>query len=173
MKGTIFFIYFFCFHNCFSQFNNNDSLITNPVEFKNYMFIIKNIDASIAKIDSITHDLNNNFKWKFICSYKKGWQTVIGFNSPSSSVKMHRTDFDNICILRSGNHIFTTSELKKLFYLGDSKFIKDSIGNIIKGPMIMTKNNKNLIITQGSSYPNGNQTSWYYSLIYYFTREVD
>ncbi len=173
MKKIFSIFLFFSFQNCFSQFNNNDCLITNPIEFNEYMFIIKNIDAKFSKTDSITHDTNNNFKWKFICSYKKGWQTVIGYNSASSSVKMHRSDFNNICVLRSGNDIFTTSELKKLFYLGDSRFIKDSVGNIINGPMVMTKNNKTLIITQGNSYPNGNQTSWDYSLIYYFTREVD
>jgi hypothetical protein len=169
---TVFSIFFlFSFQNSFSQFNNNDSLITNPVAVNQYMFTIKNIDSRISKLDSITHAVNNDFKWKYICSYKKGWQTVIGSNGSSSGVKIHRTDFNDIRVLKKGNDIFTTSELKKLFYLNDSRFIKDSVGNVINGPMVMTKNNKFLIISLGGYYPNGNQTSWEYRMIYYFTKE--
>ena len=171
MKTILLFVVLFSFQNCYSQFNNNDSSITNTVEFDKYLFTIKNIDSKISNLDSITHAVNNDFKWKYICSYKKGWQTVIGSNGSSSGVKMFRTDFNHINVLRKGNDIFTTSSLKKLFYLDDSRFIKDSVGNVINGPMVMTKNNKYLIISLGGYYPNGNQTSWDYRLNYYFTRQ--
>ena len=173
MKTIFSIIILFYFQNCFSQFDNNDSLITNPVAINQYMFTIKKIDSGISKLDSITHAVNNDLKWKHICSYKKGWQTIIGSSGSSSGVKMHRTDFNDIYILRSGKDTYTTSELKKLLYLDESRFIKDSAGNVINGPMVMTKNNKYLIVTLGSYYPYGNQTSWDYRLAFYFTNELE
>jgi len=166
---SIFILFFF--KTGFSQFANKDSLISNSVAFNEYLLTIKKIDSAFIKNDSVTRMIDSVMNWKFICSYKKGWQEVIGYNSATSTVKAFRTDFNDIRVLPSGNDIFTTSSLKKMFYLDDSKFVKDSIGNIINGPMVMTKNKKNLIVSFGSCYPHGNQTSWDYRMIYYFTNE--
>jgi hypothetical protein len=166
---SIFILFFF--QTSFSQFPQKDSLISNPVNFNQYLLTIKEIDSVFTNRDSVTRMIDSAMKWKFICSYKKGWEEVIGFNSATSTVKAFRTDFNDIRVLPSDNDIFTTSTLKKLFYLDDSKFIKDSLGNIINGPMAMTKNKKYLTISFGSYYPNGNQNSWVYTQIYYFTNE--
>lgn len=173
MKVFAIVIFLISFQIGFSQFAYNNSLISSPVAFNKYLLTIKEIDSVFNKRDSITRMIDSAVNWKYICSYKKGWQTVMGFNGSSSTVKAFRTDFNDIRVSPSGKDIFTTSSLKKLFYLDDSRFIKDSVGNIINGPMVMTKNNKYLIISLGGYYPNGNQTSWDYRLNYYFTRQDD
>ena len=114
----------FYFQTGFSQFANKDSLISNSVALNEYLLTIKKIDSAFIKNDSVTRMIDSVMNWKFICSYKKGWQEVIGYNSGTSTVKAFRTDFNDIRVLPSGNNIFTTSSLKKMFYLRHSKHMQ-------------------------------------------------
>jgi hypothetical protein len=154
-----------------AQFGIDDSLITNSVSFNNLISKMNKIDSRFSTRDSITYSIHVEGKWHFICSYKKGWHEIIAPSTDSTFGKTHRQEFNNIRISRKDSTSFTTNELKKIFYLNDSRFIKDTSGNILSSPMVMTKNEKYLIIGLESYYPNGNQTSWDYRYNFYFKRQ--
>ena len=171
MKFIYSILFFFSSHFAVSKFHNNDSLITNSISFNAYLNKIKEIDNEFSNRENIMYTIDAKIKWKFICSYKKGWEEQIGFSHDStSSIKIFRQDFNDIHVLRNDSIYFTFEDLKKLFYFSDARFIKDTTGNIISGPIAITKNQKYLIVGLSSYYPNGNQTSWDYRHNYYFTR---
>ena len=156
-----------------AQSGIEDSLITNSVVFNNLLTKMNEINSKSLNRDSITYSVPAEEKWEFICSYKKGWEESIGFSKSDSTVKMYRQEFNDIHVRRNNSNCFTTDELKKIFYLDDSRFARDTSGNIISSPMVMTKNKMYLIIGLGSYYPNGNQTSWDISNNFYFLRRLE
>jgi hypothetical protein len=104
---------FFFFQTGFSQFANNDSLIRNPVDFNQYLLTIKEIDSAFIKNDSVTRMIDSAMKWNFICSYKKGWEEVIGFNSATSTVKALKKSFLSLTSGRIKGYVIYFSSAKQ------------------------------------------------------------
>lgn len=150
-----------------------DSLVTDPVSFQHLKAAITQIESRFLNRDSISYSIDTNAQWVFTCSYKTGWQEVIGGKRDGSTgMQVYRTDFNDISVPRTSRS-FSVNELRKLFYFTENSFARDINGEITSGPVVITLDKKYLIVRTGSYYPNGNQTSWSYTHTYYFKRRQE
>jgi hypothetical protein len=137
------------------------------------------------KITSIIHNDNRN-KNKLLFNFLKGWKLVYsvqtGYHEYFPNLHKDTTSFfqfqrlgttsyltpGDTTIALSGFKLFKTFGVKKRINYYPEIYARDSRFN---GQWTAISLNKDyLIIRYVSSYPDGNQTSWYHEETYYFRR---
>jgi hypothetical protein len=135
---------------------SHHALIKNKFPFDTWLTEIYNkdsIQAINAEVDSIliskVHKENYSFNspdnWKLKYLIKRGWYEL----------GLDRTNVNKCYLSKVNKYKLKSSDLIKIFYS------KQWIAYLI--------DKNKLIITFGHQYPNGNQTSWDYEIMYVFT----
>lgn len=155
--------------NELAEFQKNLVKVKNKDSLKNITSEIQNIEKQLNSEDAIT--INQSTKWKLFCYTVNGWSQIVG--RPKSTT--------NDKYVSNTKELVTTENLLKIFNLkyNDSMFLKnfplvferEDFYNRKTTPIIIK--NKYLILRYVHSYPNGNQTSWYNEMNYYFAKVED
>lgn len=153
------------------EFQKNLVKIKNNDSLKIVTSQIQNIEKQFNSNDSIT--INQLTKWKLICYTVNGWYQIVGQPKSITNDKYVSNNKEAV--------VGTTENLLKIFNLkyNDSIFLKkiplvferEDFFNRKTTPIII--NNKYLVLRYVHSYPNGNQTSWYREMNYYFTKVAE
>lgn len=154
-------------NNELTEFQKNLIKVKSNDSLKIITSQIQNIEKQLNSEDAIT--INQSTKWKLVCYAVNGWSQIVG--QPKSTV-------NDKYVSSTKDEVVTTENLFKIFNLkyNDSIFLKniplvferEDFFNRKTTPIII--NNKYLVLRYVHSYPNGNQTSWYREMNYYFTK---
>lgn len=160
----------------FSQENKLDEFKKNLIQVKNVDSLkiiekeIQNIEKLINPNDTLIK-INESTKWKLICYSENGWEEIVG---------RPRINF-NYKYTYNSHNVLNTSDVFGVFNMKYDKEIiqkqyplvinRDDIFNRKTIPILI--NNQYLTFRYVHSYPNGNQTSWYRVMTYYFKKIED